>query len=465
VSQSVEKIPLWMTAAPVQRRSRWERIISRVVRPRPARQQVFRFVERAKQVDRIFKIVIAVVTIASMALLLAALPSGRYLAGWVTSRARWTVLHSFGLEPEREEINADWQRRRVFDMQSASAKHRKSFGEYSEAQQRLLTFAGMDPDHVVLRWGNFDKTVMLPSTVYEPDESGRSYRLKPGVRSIWVRNFPMKGDMKAFFQVLDTPEVPELVKGTGASIVEGSVQTTNSWGLRGPEPDPHAVWRGIVLGDSYMQGLFVGDDQTPTECLKRDLVKRLGGSVEILNTGHLGYSPEQYYYALVEYGTRFPPQFVIVSLFANDFAGDMKVVLEGRGGDWEEGKYWLGQIKSFCMARNIPCLFVPAPWVNQLDQPQLAGNYPGPISDILETSGLLFLDPISDFANALLSLEIDGIKHDKPVKGNPLFNGRIGDGHFSPQGCEVWAESVGRRMSLLLLEHVAGHVGRRPTPQ
>ena len=51
----------------------------------------------------------------------------------------------------------------------------------------------MDPDHVLLRWGNFDKTVMLPSTVFEPDDSGRSYRFRPGVRSIWIRNFPMKG--------------------------------------------------------------------------------------------------------------------------------------------------------------------------------------------------------------------------------------------------------------------------------
>ena len=54
-----------------------------------------------------------------------------------------------------------------------------------------------------------------------------------------------------------------------------------------------------------MQGLFVGDHQTPVECLKRDLKTRLGGPVEILNTGHLGYSPEQYYYTLIEYAGGF----------------------------------------------------------------------------------------------------------------------------------------------------------------
>src|SRR5262249_19414208 len=207
--------------------------------------------------------------------------------------------------PGRDEVNAEWQRRREFDMESALTKHRRTFDEYSEPQKRLLRFAGMDPDHVVLRWGNFDKTVMLPSTVYEPDdsgryepnESGRSYRLRPGVRSIWMRNFPMKGDVKAFFQIPDRPEAAEMVQGTGASIVEGSSQTTNSWGLRGPEPDTQAAWRGIVLGDSYMQGLFVGDDQTPTECLKRDLRKRFGRSGEARHAGHLGQCPERDYYA------------------------------------------------------------------------------------------------------------------------------------------------------------------------
>ena len=69
--------------------------------------------------------------------------------------------------------------------------------------------------------------------------------------------------------------------------------------------------------------------------------------VEILNTGHLGYSPEQYYYTLLEYAQRFPPQFVVVSLFANDFGGDVQEVLEGKG-DWEEGCYWLGEIRQYC---------------------------------------------------------------------------------------------------------------------
>ncbi len=338
MSEVSENLPLWLKTPAVPRRSRWDRAIGRLVRTRPERQRVFAFVERAKAIDRTFKIVIAVLTLGTVVILLSALPTGRYAANWVAARGRWLALRAVGREPDREEINADWQRKRDYDMAGARSKLGATFAEYDEARQRLLRFAGMDPEHVLLRWGNFDRTVMLPSTVFEADESGRSYRFRPGVRSLWIYNFPAKGAVKAYLQLPDTPETPGIVEGTGAKIVEGSTQTTNSWGLRGPEPDMNTPFRGIVLGDSYMQGLFVGDKETPTECLKRDLKRRLGGPVEILNTGHLGYSPEQYYFSLVEYDKKFSSQFVIVSFFANDFAGDVEDVLQGRAGDWEEGR-------------------------------------------------------------------------------------------------------------------------------
>ena len=38
----------------------------------------------------------------------------------------------------------------------------------------------------------------------------------------------------------------------------------------------------------------------------------------------------------------------------------------------------------------------------------------------------------------------------KETLPNPLFNGHLADGHFSPLGCEVWAQAVGHRLSLTL---------------
>ena len=380
----------------------WTHLSLRARRLRRRRQSEFEFVERAGRLERVFKTVIALMTVGLLAVLLLALPTGRYLAQWLTTRGWWLARAAVGLEPPRAEIDVDWRRKRLFDIQQASGKLAGTYREYTPAQQSLLRFAGLDADHALVRTGNFDRTVLLPSTIFIPDETGRSYRFRPNLRSIWVRNFPMKGQMKAYFQILDQPGIADIVEGTGASIVEGSIQTTNSWGLRGPEPNLASPWRGIVLGDSYMQGLFVADDETPTECLKRDLRSRLDNSVEILNTGHLGYSPEQYYYTMVEYYAQFPAQFVVVSIFANDF-GDFQNVLHGKG-DWGEGRYWLGRIHQFCQARGISHLVVPAPWINQIENPRMAGFYPGQVSNILESTGFEYLDPADAFANAQLEL-------------------------------------------------------------
>jgi len=414
---------------------------------RPA-QRCFGFLERSQRLARRFKATILLGTSLVVVVTLASSSSGRYLAGWLATRARWTVLQGIGIPPGRDEIDADWRRRRLHDIEQTRGKLRSTSAEYNPAMRRLLDYAGLDPDHALLRWGNFDRTLYLPSTVFVPDDTGRSYRFRPSMRSIWVRNLKLKGGILAYFPVPLGPRLDEIVEGTGAQLVPTSVQTTNSWGLRGPEPDTDATLRGIVLGDSYMQGLFVGDDQTPSECLKRHLSRNLKARVEVLNTGHLGYSPEQEYYTLREYADRFRPRFVVLSLFANDF-GDLFEVLEGKG-DWEEGKYWLGQITQFCRTRGLICLAVPAPWVNQLEGQRKAGFYPGMVSNILESTGQSYLDPFEDFATELLRLSTERQREGKPTSPNPLFNGSLGDGHFSPLGCDVWARAVAKRLGLLL---------------
>src|SRR5262245_60077576 len=113
-----------MKTPAVRRRSRWERLVARVARPRAVRQRVFGFVERAERFVRNLKMVIAGLTILSVVVLLAALPSGRYLAGWLAGRARRAAMYLAGRELSREEIDADWRRRRQFDMESARDKHR-----------------------------------------------------------------------------------------------------------------------------------------------------------------------------------------------------------------------------------------------------------------------------------------------------------------------------------------------------
>lgn len=413
----------------------------------PLHQRRFRFAERGDRLVRRFKLSIFGFTVLSLALLLVGTASGRYAASWSLGKLRRGLAALSGRANDRCWIDADWRRRRLFDVDQARAKLRTVYESYDPRLRKLVDAAGLDPDHALLRWGNFDKALLLPSTVFVPDETGRSYRFRPNTRSIWVRNLQSRGGVLAFFQVPDTPEIRMLAEGAGAVVVEGSAQTTNSWGLRGGEPDVSAEIRGIILGDSYMQGLYVGDEQTPSECLKRALADHDKSRVEVLNTGHLGYSPEQEYFTLLEYAGRFPPQFVVLSLFANDF-GDLFEVLEGQA-DWEENRYWIGKIVSFCQARNIPCLVVPAPWVNHVEGQRSTAFYPGRIPAILPPEAVYF-DPMEDFIDADSRERLRRLSRDEPANPSELFNGKLADGHFSALGCQVWAQAVGRRLVLIL---------------
>ena len=250
----------------------------------------------------------------------------------------------------REEVDAGWER---FRRQGIADSQRALVDVYNGAEpryQRLMRYAGLDPEHGLLRWGNFDRTLLLPATVFEADDSGRSYRLRPCTESIWLRNVTIKSGVLMFFLVPDRPDLPEAMHGTSAIPVETSRQVDQLVGPARSRARPERAVRGIVLGDLFMQGMFIGDDHTPPECLRRYLEGRLKTKVSVLNTGHLGYSPEQYYYSLIAYAERFRPDFVIVSLCPNDF-GDIWDVLKGQG-DWEEAKYWLDKITSFCRTRD-----------------------------------------------------------------------------------------------------------------
>jgi hypothetical protein len=414
-----------------------------------ARQRYFPSIERSLRRERWFKRMILLTTCLAVATLLSGVPRGRYLVGSAASATRQVARQVLGLPKPRLEIDESWRRYRELGIRDSRRGLDTVYAEAGPAMQRLMRYAGLDPERGLLRWGNFNLTLLLPSKVFEADDDGRSFRLRPRRRSIWLRNITLKSGVLMFFLVPDGPGLAEAIRGTTGIPVETSRQTTNSWGLRGPEPDLKAPVRGIVLGDSYMQGLFVGDDETPPEYLRRYLEGRLKTRVSILNTGVMGYSPEQYYYSLVAFAERFRPRFVVVSIFTNDFGDLHDVPMKGLG-DWQEGKYWLDKIFDYCRTRQWPHLVVAAPYAPTMFGKRKTGFYPGLITNVLELNGLMFLDPTDSLIDAHLQLVIDGQRQGRRPPGCPLFNETIGDSHFSPVGSEAWADRVGRRIALLL---------------
>lgn len=420
--------------------------------PRPPRdrQAVLPFVERADRLERRFKRAILALTALSIIALTGGTRPGRDAIGSLIGWARLNSTELIGLGPDRATIEAVRRSERQRNEEATRRNLRRFYRGTDPAMRRLFDVARMSPDVAVIGSGRVDNAFVLSSDVFEADEHGRSYKLRPSTRSVWLRRITLRDGPFGLFLVPDTPEVRAATGGVGGLVVEESVQTTNSWGCRGPEPLLDAPVRGLVVGDSFMMGTFVGDDDTPPTRLQRVLARVWERPVSILNTGHLGYAPEQYYHTLKSLGDRFRPHFVVVSVFANDF-GDEHQVLRGGGDDWDEAAHWLGEINQWCRSRQVPCLLVPVPCDLQVNGPRRDGHYPGRVSNLYQGAGSSYLDPLDAFINEHLRLSRS--------RAIGLYNTQVGDGHFSPRGAALWAELVGRRLVLM----TKGRAGFPPT--
>ncbi len=400
------------------------------------------FLARSRRLDRAFKRIIAGLTLVVIVGVVAGTSTGRGVVSRVGYDSRKFVGRLLGFAEDRQAFEAQRDRDRLRGIEQTREALERVAEAGGPTMREFLRVSKLDRDSAVVRWGNFDWTLALSSAVFEPDDAGRSYRLLPNTRSVWLINLTIY-NVQALFEIPDTPEARRLGEAVGGRVVPESVQTTNSWGCRGPEPNVNASVRGIVLGDSNMQGLLVGDDQTPPVRLEAALRAELGQDVSILNTGVLGYSPEQYYYSLMAFYERFQPQFVVISICNNDF-GDMK-----REGNWAEGEYWLDEIAQFCRTRGVVYLAVPVPQEDAMLGRRNETVFPGEVSKIFDGSGHFYLNVMDEFITEHLILKARAIRDGKPFPYSPLFNRRYGDNHLSPLGSDLWGRIVARRLHLI----------------
>jgi hypothetical protein len=395
------------------------------------------FAAKAEKNERRFKRAIAAATALVIFGLIAGTPAGRETARAAVRRARGLLDRIVGLpyDPTSERQHVLLERlRNAAGARQTLAKITKP----GSPMEQFLHAAGMDASSAVIRWGNVDRSIVLSSAVFEPDDD-RAYRLKPRVRSIWVIGISLTSGL-GMFLVPDTPEIRERAKLAGGIVVPESAQSTNSWGCRGREPELTAPVRVMVLGDSMMQGALVGEEDTPPAKLEAYLARALETRVSVLNTGHIGYSLEQYAQTLRALGDRFQPQYVVISVSQNDFA-DLN-----DPASWSEGEYWLDQIAGLCRSRGWQFLFVPAADEFAILGPKNVDRFQGQFGRILKYTATNYVDPIPAFVDTLLRLKNNAERNGESMR-DPLFNLHLmGDRHFSAMGSDLWARVVARRM-------------------
>ncbi len=163
----------------------------------------------------------------------------------------------------------------------------------------------------------------------------------------------------------------------------------------------------------------------------------------MLNTGHIGYSLEQYDQTLRALGERFQPHYVVISVSQNDIAQ------VDDASSWSEGGYWLDSIVEQCQQHGWRFLIVPSAEEFELLGPWTLNGFQGKFRKIVRYGGQNCVDPGQSFTDALLRLKNQDARHGEPTY-DPLFNLHLmGDRHYSPLGADVWARVVCRRLLLV----------------
>lgn len=97
--------------------------------------------------------------------------------------------------------------------------------------------------------------------------------------------------------------------------------TINSKGLRDPErpyEKPDGTFRILMLGDSFVEGLQVGQDQTLPVQLEAVLSQQSSIPVEVINAGVSRYSTDNALLFLEGEGLHYEPDLVIYNFYPND---------------------------------------------------------------------------------------------------------------------------------------------------
>lgn len=87
---------------------------------------------------------------------------------------------------------------------------------------------------------------------------------------------------------------------------------------------PDGVYRVLVLGDSFMAGLQVQDDEIFASAMERQLNRATAGRrIEVINFGVPSWGTDQEYLALREFGLSLKPDLVLLAFYAqNDVDGN-----------------------------------------------------------------------------------------------------------------------------------------------
>jgi len=204
----------------------------------------------------------------------------------------------------------------------------------------------------------------------------------------------------------------------------------DEFGFRRTDPDlaRDCQSRALFLGDSFTDGVWVGDGDTFANKYARLARERSSFTLCPVNAGVNGYGSLEERYTLehqFEHAGR--PSIVFVMYFANDVDQDHDAVITGQLRDaarlWQESLAQLDKMKRFADEHQVRLVLAAIPPREQILDKVPQTYYQDILRDFCERDGITFVN----LFEGLVSHGLQGLYLD-------------GDPHFTPLGHQVVAE-------------------------
>ncbi len=144
---------------------------------------------------------------------------------------------------------------------------------------------------------------------------------------VGLRVAATSGGPRRHKHIVADPVLHHRIHPNVTATVGGVPLTTNSLGLKDREIEvkkPSSVFRVLMLGDSFTEGIGLPTDQTPAKIAERLLTEmtQCRGHYEIVNAGVTSYSPILEYLWLKQLAPRLTPDLVVLNFDMTDFHDD-----------------------------------------------------------------------------------------------------------------------------------------------
>lgn len=203
------------------------------------------------------------------------------------------------------------------------------------------------------------------------------------------------------FEAPDSPRLRKALKQLNTPFIKES--TFNVYGRRATdfEWEQNCGQTVYFAGDSFTEGLWVGDQETFANQLMHALNRQASEKICAVNAGVNGYNIFEQTWTAKQDHKLFKYQTLLLFPYANDIENDEVTVLrgeaEGLDDDWKAYLNHLKTLSDFTHGQGIRLIVVPIPPKEQYALPESRRFYQEKLETFCQQHGVEFWDPLKVF--------------------------------------------------------------------